>query len=351
MLQKHFFASLLFLLMHWSMNAQITLTSADIPKPGALIKTDYVQPEYINGINIGNPGANQSWNFTGALTYGTPDQLFYILPSQAPQPNPISGADLVSTNEVSASSSFNYLKSTASEYTQLGSAGLSEELTFGQPLKLLNLPTTYLTAFNQNTTVSSNSDGIAISGTVKTELKADAYGTVTTALGTFPSLRLQRITELNLFSVDPNVNVNVLSRDTAYEWWTNNYDAPVFTVTHSFSSFDGEEDFFIDAFALTQQTTAVDNAKAPKSAKMALFPNPSSAQPSNLNFQLTKSGKIDITIFDINGVLLRQESLGFLSPGEYNQSLDLVAAPSGTYVVMVRQDGKLFGLKQWVIKN
>jgi hypothetical protein len=347
MFKKHLFTSLFFLLLHWSMNAQITITSADIPKPGALIKTDYVKSEFINGINIGNTGANQSWNFTGALTYGTPDQLFYLLPSQAPQPNPIAGADLVSTDEVSDTAYYNYLKSTPSVFAQIGSAGPGEKLTFGQPLKYLDLPSTYLSTFTQNTTVSGTSDGITISGTAKNSLKVDAYGTVTTALGTFPCLRVKRITELNLTVLF----FNVLSRDTTYEWWTNNYDAPVFTVTHSYTSSAGQEDFSIDAFALTQQTTAVHNPKAPESAKMVLFPNPSGAQGSNLNFQLTKSGKTEITILDMNGTLLRQESLGFLSPGEYNQSLDLGAAPSGTYVVMIRQDGKLFGLKQWVIKN
>jgi hypothetical protein len=347
MFKKHLFTSLFFLVLHWSMNAQITITSADIPKPGALIKTDYVQEDYISGINIGNTGANQTWNFTGALTYGTPDELFYLLPSQAPQPNPIAGADLVSTDEVSDTAYYNYLKSTASVFAQIGSAGPGEKFTFGQPLKYLDLPSTYLSTFTQNTTVSGTSDGITISGTAKNSSKVDAYGTVTTALGTFPCLRVQRITELNLTILF----FNVLSRDTTYEWWTNSYDAPVFTVTHTFTSSAGEEDFYIDAFALTQQTTAVQNPNAPESAKMALFPNPSSAQASNLNFQLTKSGKTEITILDMNGTLLRQESLGFLSPGEYNQSLDLGAAPSGTYVVMIRQDGKLFGLKQWVIKN
>lgn len=343
---KHFLLASMLVLIQSALFAQITLTSADMPSAGAVIYTDYLLTDSLDNINIGSAGANQNWNFSNAVLAGFPYPLFYITPAEAPQPNPIAGADLVATDEVSDSSDYEYFKKTSSLFATLGATTGGDKSTFGQPLKRFEFPATYLSTFNQSTTVAGSFDGISVTGTAKTAVKVDGYGNVTTDLGTFPCLRVQRINELSLTVFF----FTVLQRDTTLEWWTNSYDAPVFSYIKGYADFAGDEEYYTEATILTQQTVAVADPKSPNAPILELYPNPAVAGQSNLRFELSKSGKTELTVLDVQGKLVRQEFLGNLTPGEYTQVIDLNGANNGTYAVVLRQEGRLIGVRK-LVKN
>jgi len=343
---KHFLLAGALVLIQSALLAQISLTSADMPSPGAVIYTDFLLSDSLDNINVGSAGANQNWNFSNAVLAGFPDPYFYITPAEAPQPNPISGADLVATLELSDSSDYEYLKKTTSLFATIGSTTGTDKLTFGQPLKRFELPATYLSTFSQSTTITGSFDGLSVNGTAKTAMKVDGYGNVTTDLGTFPCLRVERINETSLTIFF----FNFLQRDTTLEWWTKNYDAPVFTYIKGYADFAGDESYYTEATILTQQTVAVADPKSPNAPILELYPNPAVAGQSNLRFELSKSGKTEITVLDVQGKLVRQEFLGNLTPGEYTQTIDLNGVNNGTYAVILRQEGRLIGVRK-LVKN
>jgi hypothetical protein len=79
-----------------------------------------------------------------------------------------------------------------------------------------------------------------------------------------------------------------------------------------------------------------------------IFPNPTSAN-LNVCFNLPKEDEITIALFDKQGKLILQKSLGKQVPGEYQEILDLSNIPQGTYVCRI--SGKQNTITKKIIKN
>ncbi len=79
-----------------------------------------------------------------------------------------------------------------------------------------------------------------------------------------------------------------------------------------------------------------------------IFPNPTSAN-LNVCFNLPKEDEITIALFDKQGKLILQKSLGKQVPGEHQETLDLSNIPQGTYVCRI--SGKQNTITKKIIKN
>ncbi|MBU6343522.1 MAG: T9SS type A sorting domain-containing protein [Bacteroidetes bacterium] len=325
--------------------AQITITQADMPSANLVIKMDVVDYDSVGLINNGNAGANQNWNFKNLPFYNFSDTTYYLAPAQAPQPNPISGADLASTYELSDTADYTYYKLSSSLFSVLGTASSSSKLAYAQALKLYEFPLTYQSNFTQSTTVSGKFENFNLTGTAKTSVKVDGYGNVTTKLGTFPCLRVQRINELNLAVLF----LTIVQKDTIYEYVTKNFKTPVFTYTRSYSNFAGDESYDVYANSLGAQTTAVDGVKPEALALLQIFPNPAQGS-AQVKFNLPKPGNIALQVFNQQGQMVKNQQLGVAPEGEQNHLLELNQLQAGVYAVVLRSNGKMIGLKQLVVE-
>lgn len=329
-----------------SLQAQITLTSSNMPAPGFTIWYDQIEPDSFDLSDTGNAGANQTWNFTGFPTINIPQPTYFLDLQSTPHPDEYPTAALASAFELSDTTDYTYWDLNSTVFAQLGTVSTTAQISYSQPFKAFQFPTTYQSTFTQtNVGISGTGEGFPISGTASTSVTVDAYGTVTTSLGTFPCLRVKRITELNVTILI----FQAIQRDTSWEWWTASYKQPVFTYSRNYVSLLGEEEYGDFALVLTQQTTAAGEPDQRLSVDLRVQPNPV-RDAATLAFTLSHSGETSLTIADAQGRIVRQEQMGALPVGEQRQTIDLSGVDAGTYFAILRQEGLLLGVKQ-LVKN
>jgi hypothetical protein len=328
-----------------SLSAQApTFTLANMPKANTQHNFQSISETALDSVNLGAAGANQSWDFSQlSLVPGGYGQV-YLAAAATPFITDFPTATIAATDEVTDSSSYLYYKGSNSEFSVMGSSDGTNELTYSPASKFFNLPFTYNSEFSQNSTLAGMAEGFTLAGTYKTTVKADAWGSVKTQLGTFPALRVQRITELNATVLF----FSLIERDTATEYWTTNFEAPVFAYHRGLSEIFGETEAYEYAEVLTSTTV---DAQEPvfTSVELQIAPNPV-ADRSNLRFNLEKGGKAAVFVSDAQGRQVFTQQLGALSAGNTQTELDLNALPAGTYFVALQVNGHFKGVNK-IVKN
>jgi hypothetical protein len=317
------------------LNAQITITNSVVPNIGSNVIFDEVISTAVSSINVGPGGPNQVWNFATLPLSNFPDTLYYRALSEAPVQGLFPDAQFISTPELSDTSEFTYYKFTNTELALLGTSTGSDKITFSPPFKTLVFPTTATTTYTSNSTVSGAAMGFNFSGTAKGTAKVDGYGTITTPLGTFPCLRMTRTTAIDLTILF----FTVTNRDTSVEFWTAAHPAPVLSVSSSYADFLGDVTFIRSATVLKGQTTGVQAAED-LTIETRMLPNPSSGV-STLETYLPTAGAVTLSIIDLRGSLVRHEHLGYTPPGRLQHAIDLSRQTPGSYLIVVRQDGRV----------
>lgn len=323
------------------LRAQITLTNADMPTAGLDLTINYPDSFDVSILALDNSGSGQSWDFSNL---GGPysDVTYYLSPAGTPGESEFPTASLASTYEVSDSADYIYLISNSNEYSSPGQYGPNNLIKYGQPLKLFKFPFTGSTTFDQTTSLNGASEDLTITGTVSTSVSVSGSGTVKTPLGTFPCLRVKRITEINA-SV---LFFSIVQRDTSWEWWTNNFKSPVFRYEQVYTSFIGEESYDSYSELLTGQSVAT-HVGQNNEADLQVAPNPTTGS-LNLTFTLNKPGKTQILVTDVAGKQVLDLNSGELSAGEQQFNINLQNQPAGIYYVCLRQNGKLPAIRQFV---
>ena len=82
--------------------------------------------------------------------------------------------------------------------------------------------------------------------------------------------------------------------------------------------------------------------------EVVIFPNPTSTN-LNVRYNLPKEDVITIALFDMQGKLILQKSLGKQVSGEQQQTLDVSNLPEGSYVCHIK--GQHQTVTKTVIKN
>lgn len=79
----------------------------------------------------------------------------------------------------------------------------------------------------------------------------------------------------------------------------------------------------------------------------ALYPNPSKINKLNVSYTSTDSGSMILSVFDINGHLLRQEQKQF-GTGTHTFSVDVASLKTGAYMIQL-DDGNRKGLRKFML--
>lgn len=180
-----------------SVKGQITLTSADAPKSGDtyVLATDSTASSF----TIGNAGASQTWNFS-ALAAQKTDNCTAMAPSATPYQSVYPNATVAVSHSNSLATYVYYTVSSSAESSPGSSVMKNSNTEFdviNPEDKILPFPATYKSHWSG---AYRDVDKLAYSSipgydSIETVLyivaydSIDAWGTITTPLGTFNSLR------------------------------------------------------------------------------------------------------------------------------------------------------------------
>jgi len=237
--------SILCLIANLTVDAQITITSADFPHTGMLVVREV---DSTTTVSPGGSGINQVWDFSN-LSVSYTDSVLYLPPAGLPGSQNYPAANLVEKDmnvDANYEGSYNYIyhQSTPGGWYNLGQElrvnfwGLSFfwHMFVDPPALTLPLPCTYGTTNNQEfhwMTYSSSwyggtqADTSLVANYMSVEQTADGSGIIITPAGSFDALRVfEHITGIDsVFNYDPSLgwifDHASYSEFDSYRWFAN----------------------------------------------------------------------------------------------------------------------------------
>ncbi|NVO03713.1 MAG: T9SS type A sorting domain-containing protein [Bacteroidetes bacterium] len=338
-----------------ALNAQITITSTDIAVP--LNTKNIMQIDTIpTGINIGTAGVNLTWNFSGINNHQT-DTVTILAPSSCPNSASFPTANLALHSTLD--NGFAFLNNTATSLMLVGQAGTRDingsSFTLVVPLnptqQFMKFGCTYQTnyintskydvkmPYGQTVTLPGVPipilvDSIHAKNITVVKDTIDAWGTVTTPLGTFPCLREKRM-EFKIDSVWafstftswtgitqflPKLGVDTI---ITYSWLTSGISVPVIKVT-----VDNKYGIPVKVNYLKTTPYIGINEITANNIKLNVYPNPAN---SEINITSNLNENANFELFDLAGKIVKSE----LIIGQ-NQKINLDGISNGMYIYSLK---------------
>lgn len=326
-LQKFALLITLLLIITLSGNAQISITSADMPEPGQSMPISRKAPlgDAIIGYEL--PGENIQWDFS-SITKTEQQVVEYISPTStdiqyiciAIFNNPLD-ADHNSTvakpgegmsdpmGSIQVTDVFDFFKNDSSLFTNVGRSSNVNTV----PTCIRNIPvdTLYVFPLEFGTTFTSNSafeidiPTIGYYGqTLNRSSVADAWGTITTPYGTFEALRIVSTLEFvdTIYYESMGFGAKFPHTETHYTWLSNDMKFPVFSIEDKGQNFGGTIAFWPDTL---DETGIIQHTEA---NEFTCVPNPADDY-LNITLSGTFSFPYMIDIYNITGVKIDQIEL------------------------------------------
>ena len=309
-MKKHLLLFALVIIIGNAIQAQITISQWDVANVGTqlLQANDTVKSNTIGSLSPGSSGANQTWNFSSLLS-GWIDTLTFTNPAWLANGSNFPTSNLAVIN--STDSSVAYLKNS--------STGLYVEGVYGNFAGFRSIkfkPTEEIIAFNDtfNTSFSNKSgfsmkdkytqqagiDSIKVSHTKTKTSKTDAWGTVTTPLGNFSSLRHKEkvitidsiFVHVTLFSSWVSAGAPTVDTSWHFSWWANNAGFPLV----EFDSIANDTIRNITWLKVLPYPGAVNEVSQLNA--LHTYPNPAS---DHITFEIKNTEAYRLELFDLNG--------------------------------------------------
>ncbi len=295
-------------------DAQITITTADVAVPTTTL---YQATDTLPTISVGAAGTNQIWNMTGLATNFT-DTLTFL--SYASAPNPLFSTSNLVVKQ-GWQNNYAYAVNNASSVSIIGNAGtfnlmgtnVNVNQSFTPEEKLADFPFTYTSNFvNTYRTFSKFYFGQTVMGfqidsirdhstTVKTVV-VDAWGTLTTPLGTYSVIRSKE-TKIVHDTIDGYIIIfppfggwqNAVSTSadstTSYTWWANGLGFSLATATMDSTGGVKRVQWLMDQ-------TSVGINEYTNSSIENVYPNPAQ---NEINILADASKQKSVEVFDVTG--------------------------------------------------
>jgi hypothetical protein len=315
--------------------AQITITTEDIGGPGAVFVMGNDE-DATGQINLGNPGANQNWDFS-TLDNDDIDTIRFHEPAGFPFWEEYPEANILV--EMDADSTYAYTKKTEDDYTVLGIVARNDmtgiiSLPMSPPLYMVDFPMNYQDTLEQNAEQIAVFDSpVPPADSVKIEVLTedtrivDAWGSLQLPWYTFDVLRVDAITitQLTVYGkIFGNWTILEQSIDTSfsYEFWTDHSLTGYILCTVDYDPSSGEIDNveYMSKFAIY-----VGQNELASGIKTVVYPVPANDM---VNFQFGNefSGKIEIS--DLSGRMVMQKEIIRQS----NVQVDIKKLKTGLYL-------------------
>jgi len=338
--------------------AQPVLQNTVLPEIGdAVTITD---ADTLN-VSQGNAGPNQTWNFSNwkIMNGTTPTQSLFISPVGTPYFSSFPNATIV-TKVNQDTAIYVYFREQPNQYVLLGAQSLLFEQNYTDPDAQLKFPTNYNASYQEDFAYNSDSySGIIFYSEGSRTFKYDAYGTLTTPLGTFQNAMRFKGVSSQIDSAE-FMGIKIVNQTflTTYGWLVAGHPGNLATVYYSNTitktSYPGIPPIIqespvtksvnyvsastVGVFDLVQ---TVDGISA-----LTLGPNPALDQLT-LRFESNIARQnLQLRITDVNGRALQTQSLDS-NVGENLMSFNVAPLPSGNYFLTLT-DGRGVQTLSWV---
>ncbi len=304
-------------------SAQITITTADIETPNHVV---YQANDTLPTISIGNASATtQTWTMTG-LAQSTKDTLNFI--PYAWQPN----ANFPTSNVVIKQGSANqyaFALNDANGFSILGNGGTANIMGANVNLNQIYTPSEKLATFpfTLNSSVANNYrtyakfffgqtitylgnpiqvDSIKEHSTVNKTILVDAFGSLTTPLGTFNVIRSKEtkithdtidgfivLSTMPYFGMWQNAAYTTLDTAVTYTWWANGVGFPLVKANVDLLGNVKSVSWLLQtpSLGINEYSSGAEN----------VYPNPAQ---NEINFVADAAKQKSIQVFDITGRLV-----------------------------------------------
>jgi hypothetical protein len=340
------------LLSSFAAVGQITITSSDLAVAGQQV---FQASDTLPTVSAGGSGPSQTWNMT-ALGSDYIDTLKFANLSWVPDDTTFPTANFV----MQFNSAYQYAYGIRNS-TGLSIIGNIAEIDFGTSTvitqrntpaeQLITFPSSYNTMFSNNYVsdgkfyygidpgIGTTVDSVRVKSTIQKTSVADAWGNVTTPLGTYGALRfkedkMQTDSTFGYISGFGWIYFDSSSDTTRhFSWWANGIGFPVVQV---------------DVDPISGNVTAAQWLQSPpvtgvdqlSSTAVQVFPNPATEQ-------IVFSGLVQdqvLRVFDVTGriVLVRQISSDQLSVG-------LDAFAPGIYTYQISEADSMISLGKFTV--
>lgn len=341
---------------------QITVTSSDAPGvPGTYFEMSGADTVTVD---LGQGGGNQYWDFSN-YDFNYISYWRVLDPNKAPFMSSFPNANVVYevTYDVDDTITFNYVRLTESDLTELGQAKVvvsdtdTSVVSVAAPKRVtprLNLPATFGDPpWSSVITIDTTYLGFAVTIIDSSYNQIDAWGTMKTQFGEFSCLRVRQnhlqFAQSAFINLPLEININ-------YYWITNTYGILATVTGMSDVTNPNPDPDFTTAESIdimTNYLTSVKNfAKGEVPDEFRLFqnyPNPFNPK-TTIGYQLNEVSEVTLRVFNINGqevaLLVRDRQ----QPGRYEFEWNASHLPSGIYYYQIKTNQNVLTQKCLLLK-
>ena len=323
-----FIAAIVNLLAVVNVHSQITIGNNHIPVFGDQFKIHGVDT---TGVNPGNSGANQTWNFS-SINVLTDSVIFnWVDPSTTPYTTSFPSADIAEGNQIG----YFYYTIAGGDLSNIGS-GVGDTIQLitilTDPEIVFKVPFTYTNTYTDNFSGTVNAAVTIIRNGTITKT-ADAYGTIILPAGTYNNvLRINFLEDVT----DSIAGIPVVSRTVTdnYSWYSSQYKFPVFSVSIT-TDYKGSDQTVTKSAVITTLNTSVGvtpigNQVVNEYKLHQNYPNPFNPYTS-ITFDIVKTSNVNLVVYDALGREVSELVNERLSNGSYRVDFNAANLTSGVY--------------------
>jgi hypothetical protein len=324
-------------LFGFQINAQIVITSDDMPGPGDTVRKS--NTAVLDGINYLPGGPDQTWLFdeltvvsqqvdTFVNVSETPAiyQLFFnnqfIYPAYK-STVALKLSQFIAIPTVNLTDTYLFIKVSDEDIREVGYGvtieGVSLPIQFQQIDTIYRFPLEYGDIDSAHSLLSIDVPELGFLMVSKFRRNTvDGWGTLTTPYGEFQTLRVKtEIVEYDsLYSDSLGIGMPLTRNITEYKWLANGFPEPVLVVT--------EEGFIITASYIDSVRSTFLNVPevTNRNYDFSVYPNPSSDYLS-LSYELFENADVKIAVYSIYGNEMKRFAQTRQERGLYNRVLFL----------------------------
>ena len=332
---KHYYLILMSIFVFtFSVKAQFQLKQSTLPSIGE----SYITVSADTGtFDFKSTGTNHTWDFSALNINGGTNTQDYIAPSSTPHAGAFASSN-IATKDVAGNYGFYSFSSSA--YEMDGVTTPASVIAYTTPLKMFDLPFSYGSATNSNTSATYTS-GVVFNRTVTWAATGDGHGTLKLPSGIYSNvLRIkgvQNVTDQSSFG-------NLYTEITSYYWYGTETKDPLFAVHYMISwgmvsqylvwvNVNGK---LVGQEELNKQGLAFD-----------FYPNPVE-QKTIVRYALENSSDVNIAVLNMMGQKVKQINLENQQPGKYQQELYADKLAAGVYLIQIEANGAVSQQKMLV---
>lgn len=341
---------------------------------------DEIIKQQVDYKDPGRSGENVIWDFGKLKSVNDEYSLVYSSPVLQEKSFYVMGYDTIQAKSIAQNSLFIGTEHNTMYYYQLkenqllllGHENPTNLLHYIQPI----VSATYPTNYKQNQISSYQSEGI-YSGRISFDTKgnvitqADAYGAIILPTGDTLShvLRIKNVQTISeiIRSINPEMNDSLQMVVETYKWYSKGYRYPIFetiraiNTTDSLNTQEYQTAFFfppqehlyldddkdnlavLDSLWNIEHNKDIDNpiVNPENDVKLAynFYPNPVESQLT-LEYYLENTTTVNISLYSMDGRLVKNQSIGKLDKGVHTEYLDCSNLVKGTYILRIEANNK-----------